>query len=41
MAVQQIVRDKDFAYKEALEAYQVTYAQYKSFIGETTIKNIE
>jgi formylglycine-generating enzyme required for sulfatase activity len=40
MAVQQSVRYKDFAYEEALEAYQVTNAQYKSFIGETTIKNI-
>ena len=40
MAVQQSVRDKDFPYEEALNAYQVTDAQYKSFIGETTIKNI-
>jgi len=40
MAVQQSVRDKDFSYEKALNAYQVTDAQYKSFIGETTIKNI-
>ena len=40
MAVQQSVRDQDFAYTEALSVYQVTDAEYKSFIGETTVKNI-
>jgi len=40
MAVQQSVKDNDFSYESALEAYQVTDAQYKSFIGETLNRNI-
>lgn len=40
MAVQQSVKDNDFPYEDALDAYQVTDEQYKSFIGEALNRNI-
>jgi hypothetical protein len=40
MAVQQSVKDNDYAYDTALEVFQVTDAQYKTFIGEALNRNI-
>lgn len=40
MAVRQSVKDHDFSYEEALEAYQVSDADYKTFLGEDINRNI-
>ena len=40
MAVRQSVQDHDFSYEEALEAYQVSDADYKAYIGEEINRNI-
>ncbi|WEA00546.1 hypothetical protein [Mucilaginibacter sp. SJ] len=40
MAVRQSVKDHDFSYEEALEAYQVSDADYKAFLGEDINRNI-
>jgi hypothetical protein len=40
MAVRQSVQDHDFTYEEALEAYQVSDADYKAYLGEEINRNI-
>ena len=40
IAVRQSVKDHDFSYEEALDAYQVSDADYKAFLGEDLNRNI-